>query len=512
MDFHQLRADLREDLVMGHSQDVPIAQAVIVQPAPADRDVAHLPVEHGQRGGGVPDENLQPLLALAQGGQGFLGLGAGAPGFFHLAQGGDPGLPLLFHGLGLGRGQGALGRLAFGQIQGIGDPVHGPAGFIPEDRDVQEHGEAPPVPGHVFALEDGVVRGVQGLDHLPGLAAPVLGEERGDRQAEHFVRLVAAQPGEGRVDGQHRVCPGVDDGQPQFGVLEGLGPEPQLGLGAAQGRQVDKGSEHALLQKNSGDPDGALHPVLAGYAVLASVDFPAGATPPFQGILPARHGFGARVGFGKGQTPPRGDVGHVVQGVPEQLLETPVAGGDAPCPVDHGHGHGRLEEHVPETRLAVLEGPALPDAFVQCRALLAHRGEDDAQDDGQGQQGAGQTDDIRAAGPGGQAFDPFLQQRVDFGRPHFEAGVGDAQGHGQPRVLSRASPPILQKLAETPDAAGKLFGFRGVCRVQPRHRRFEGPHGLTQQGHSGIMTEGGLRVCAEAGLHEPFGQVDPGLA
>ncbi len=58
--------DVGEDLVVAAPDDVPVLQPEIGQPPLADEQVAHVPVEHGDRCGGVFHEEAQPLLALAQ--------------------------------------------------------------------------------------------------------------------------------------------------------------------------------------------------------------------------------------------------------------------------------------------------------------------------------------------------------------------------------------------------------------------------------------------------------------
>ena len=56
--------DLREDLVVAAPDDFAAVQAIVREPAPAGRDVAHLPVQHGNGGRRVVDEYLEELPRL----------------------------------------------------------------------------------------------------------------------------------------------------------------------------------------------------------------------------------------------------------------------------------------------------------------------------------------------------------------------------------------------------------------------------------------------------------------
>ncbi len=58
--------NLGEDFIVRFSEDIRFAQMVILQPAAAERQVAHLPIEHGDRRRSVLDEGLQ----LEPGGEG----------------------------------------------------------------------------------------------------------------------------------------------------------------------------------------------------------------------------------------------------------------------------------------------------------------------------------------------------------------------------------------------------------------------------------------------------------
>src|SRR5262249_306382 len=66
MPFLPALRDVGDDLVVAAPVVLPAPQAVIGPPPLADEQVAHVPVEHGDRCGGVFHEEAQQLPALAQ--------------------------------------------------------------------------------------------------------------------------------------------------------------------------------------------------------------------------------------------------------------------------------------------------------------------------------------------------------------------------------------------------------------------------------------------------------------
>ena len=54
----------RTGFVCALGEDLPAAQVVVGQPAAAGGEVAHVPVEHGDGGGGVLHEQPQPFVGL----------------------------------------------------------------------------------------------------------------------------------------------------------------------------------------------------------------------------------------------------------------------------------------------------------------------------------------------------------------------------------------------------------------------------------------------------------------
>ena len=61
------RGDIRKDFVVGVGRECRgLAGRNSSHPAAADGDVAHVAIEHGESGGGMPDEELEQFLALAE--------------------------------------------------------------------------------------------------------------------------------------------------------------------------------------------------------------------------------------------------------------------------------------------------------------------------------------------------------------------------------------------------------------------------------------------------------------